>query len=153
MLAGFPVPPGATGSGSRVDAAAAVADVPIVTGLAKAGPLTVSTVVLGVKQGAGFAPRLQFAGETEAVAYFEIYDLTGNTVPSVRFELAASDKGPALADVPATLERSSAGESLIVTGALPIGNLPPGDVLVRAVISLDGKPAGRAQATLRKAKP
>jgi len=156
VLAGFPVAPGRYRMRiAAVDAAgrAGAVDVPIVTGLVKAGPFTLSALVLGVVQGGGFAPRLQFGPESEAVAYVEIYDVKGNAAPSVRFELAASDDGPALSTIPATLERSSSGESLIVTGALPIGSLPPGDVLVRAVVSLDGTPAGRAQATLRKVQP
>jgi hypothetical protein len=39
----------------------------------------------------------------------------------------------------------------MVIGALPIAALAPGDYVVKAIVSLDGRPVGRATRTLRKA--
>jgi hypothetical protein len=37
-------------------------------------------------------------------------------------------------------------------GGFGIDNLPPGDYLMRATVSLNGKPVGRVTRTMRKAK-
>ena len=39
----------------------------------------------------------------------------------------------------------------MVIGALPIAALPPSDYVVRAIVSVDGRPVGRVLRTLRKA--
>jgi hypothetical protein len=38
----------------------------------------------------------------------------------------------------------------VATGAVPIGALPPGDYVVRAMVALEGHPATRVVRTLRK---
>jgi hypothetical protein len=41
---------------------------------------------------------------------------------------------------------------LIASGALPLADLPAGDVLVRATVRAAGQPEGRVVRTLRKAR-
>jgi len=40
----------------------------------------------------------------------------------------------------------------VALGGIPIGALPPGDLVVRAIVSLDGVPVGAVTRTLRKAQ-
>ena len=41
-------------------------------------------------------------------------------------------------------------ERRMIVGAVPIAALPPGDYVVRAIVSVDGRPVGRVLRTLRK---
>jgi hypothetical protein len=45
-----------------------------------------------------------------------------------------------------------ADDQRIAFGGFSIDSLAPGDYLMRAVVSLDGKPVGRVVRTLRKSK-
>lgn len=40
----------------------------------------------------------------------------------------------------------------IATGVVPIGTLPPGDYVVRAIVGLEGQPMTRVTRTLRKVR-
>ena len=51
---------------------------------------------------------------------------------------------------PDAVSESRSGERRLATIAIPIGALPPGDYIVRAIVSLEGQPAGRVSRTLRK---
>ena len=50
--------------------------------------------------------------------------------------------------VPRVLSQDS--DRRIAIGALPIAALPLGDYVVRAIVSIDGRPVGRITRTLRK---
>ena len=45
---------------------------------------------------------------------------------------------------------ASSPERRMIVGAVPIAALPPGDYVVRAIVSVDGRPVGRVLRTLRK---
>ena len=45
---------------------------------------------------------------------------------------------------------AAAADRRMVTGAIPIAPLAPGDYVVRAIVSVDGRPVGRVTRTLRK---
>ena len=66
-------------------------------------------------------------------------------------ELAATEDGPALVRVPGTIAATGDATRRRATGVVPIGQLAPGDYLVRAVVSLDGQPIATLTRTLRKA--
>ena len=113
-------------------------------------PRGVGSLVLGVSAGQGFAPRLQFASEEVAVAMVEVAGLSKTAVVAATFELAGSEAGPALATLAGTTRPSGDGMTVAFVG-IPIGDMPPGDVVVRAVITVDGQPlAARPARTLRK---
>jgi hypothetical protein len=64
-------------------------------------------------------------------------------------EIARSLNGPAMAASPLAIE--AGGENRYVArGAIPIGKLPPGDYVVRALVGLEGHPMTRVVRTLRK---
>jgi hypothetical protein len=119
-------------------------------GLGSGSSLRFSTLALGVSF-RGFSPRLQFSAEPTAMGYFEVY----GTVPdveklSVAFELASELDGPAIVRTPGTLTVTGGSNTRRASGVVPIAALPPGDYIVRGIVSLDGTPIGHVHRTLRK---
>ena len=134
----------ATGAGGTLDEEVTIA------ATAKNAPW-VGALVLGVPSGQSFAPRLQFVDEAVAMAMVEIAGLSKAAAVEATFELAASEDGPALASLPGTVRPPSGGTTVAYV-ELPIRSMPPGDVVVRAVITIDGRPLPlRPVRTLRKA--
>jgi hypothetical protein len=119
--------------------------------LTPADPLTLSTVALGVSRDGTFTPKLVFGTDQAAVAYFEVYGAAPRPDSvTVRLEVAESADARALVTaVPRIVDQGA--QRRMVIGALPIAALAPGDYVVRAIVSLDGRPVGRATRTLRKA--
>jgi len=150
MIAALAVAPGtyrlriaATDAGGRGGSA----DYDVTAELLPAGSLTLSALVLGLSRG-GFRPMLLFGKEPVAIAYLELYGATANA-PVVTVELAASETGPAILTMPASISKTNDQARQFATAALPIGALPAGDYAVRATVSVDGKQA-RVMRTLRK---
>lgn len=125
------------------------ADFDLTARLAPAGPMRLSMLALGVSR-RGFAPRLQFVEEPTAMGYFEIYGQPPPGTLTVALELAAGVENPPIVRVPAALVLTSDPTRRTVSGVVPIAAEPPGDYVVRGVVSLDGKPLGHVTATLRK---
>jgi VWFA-related protein len=127
-------------------------DYEVAAGLVPAGPLAMSSLVLGLSRPGGFAPRLQFGSEPVALAYLEIYGRIESGV-SVAAEIARSADGPAISPAIPGAVRTIAGEDrAVATVALPIGALPPGDYVVRVTVTAPGAPSGRVLRVLRKAR-
>jgi VWFA-related protein len=119
--------------------------------LREAGPLKLSTLVLGVSRG-NFVPRLQFIVEPTAMGYFEVYGALPNPeAASVALELATTLEGPAIVRVPATMSVTDDPLLRRVSGVVPLGAMPAGDYVVRGIVSVDGKELGQVTRTLRKA--
>lgn len=118
--------------------------------LAPAGVLSLSGVVLGVSRNGVFTPKMEFTTEPSALASVEVYGKPGGEPMWVSFELATTLNGPALVTTPGVIESTRARDRFVVTGAVPINSLPPGDYVVRAIGGLKGQPTGRALRTLRK---
>lgn len=118
--------------------------------LVNADALKLSAIALGVSRDSEFSPKLVFGTDQAAVAYFEIYGRPpAPESVTVRLEIATSPDSPALVTgVPRVL--SQGGDRRIVIGALPIAALPPGEYVVRAIVSIDGRSVGRVTRTLRK---
>jgi VWFA-related protein len=127
------------------------ADYEIPVELTPAGSLELSGLVLGLSRASGFAPKLQFGAEPVALAYLEIFGGEPGQQVSVAVELASSLNGPAMLTVPGAL--SAGSDRHMATAAIPIGALPPGDFIVRALVVVQGQPAGRVVRTLRKVAP
>lgn len=120
--------------------------------LTPADPLRLSAMVLGVSRGGSFTPKLEFTADPTAMGLFEIYGAATGTL-GVALELATSLDGRALIRVPATVVAGDDPQRRIGTGVVPTGALPPGDYVVRAIVTLDGRPIGLVYRTLRKATP
>jgi hypothetical protein len=153
MITALVAPPGAYRlrvAATDTDGRAGTADYVLVAELAPAGPLTVSSMMVGLSRKGGFSPRLVFGSEPVAVAYIEIYGKTNAARLSVTLELATTPNGPARLSIPGVVAETRASDRRIATAAIPIGALQPGDHVVRAVVAMDGQPAGRVIQTIRK---
>jgi hypothetical protein len=115
------------------------------------GGLTLSTMMLGVTN-KSFAPKLQFGGDDQAVAYFELYGGRRGMPVSVVVELAETLDGPAISGLHPSITASPEPDKHIITTPIALGALAPGDYVVRATVGLDGQPAGRIVRTLRKTR-
>lgn len=111
------------------------------------GDVKMSGLVLGVSSNGEFIPRLLFTNEPTAVAYLEIYNARPSANVRVTFEVASSPDGPPVARIAAQM---SAGQTHTAIGQIPLASLPKGDTLVRAIVTVDGAPAGQTLRTLRK---
>jgi hypothetical protein len=112
-----------------------------------------SAFMLGVPQAGAFAPRLQFGTDPAVVGALELYGVPKGATLAVQLELAESAHGPALADTPGSLAPGPGEDGRTAYGGFTIGTLKPGDYVLRAIVSIDGKEAGRATATVRKVLP
>jgi hypothetical protein len=124
-------------------------DTEVAADLTPAGPLRLSSLILGLSREGGFVPKLQFSAEPVALGQLEIYGGTPGLKIVAALELATSLNGPAVVTVPLAV-RPVGPNRYIATGAIPIGSLPAGDFAVRAIVGADGQPAGRVIRTLRK---
>jgi VWFA-related protein len=122
--------------------------------LTDAGPLKASGLALGVVRANAFEPRMEFGNDAGAVGYLELYgsgprrDALGVTI-----EIGETSDGPPLGSIPARVSQPDDTGRRVVTAIIPIGGLLPGDFIVRAVITIDGKPVGSVVRTLRKVAP
>jgi hypothetical protein len=118
----------------------------------RTGPLRLSSLILGLSREGQFAPKLRFTTEPAAIGYLEMYGGNPGMKISSALEIARTLNGPALAVAPFAIE-SGGADRYIATSAIPIGALPPGDYIVRALIGLEGQALTRVVRTLRKAAP
>ena len=153
IAAALPVAPGRyrvrvavttqTGAGGSVD-------YELIAALHDAAPLKMSTMLLGVA-GKGFMPQLQFkASDAQAVGFLELYNVPKGANVTAQFELAESETAAPLGDAPGTVGPGNGDDARIAYGGFAIATLQPGDYVMRATISLDGKVVGRTTRTLRK---
>lgn len=132
---------------------AGAADVPVTVDLVNAGPLRLSSLILGQNRPDGFLPRLEFSTEATVLAMLEIYGGVAGTPVGVAFEIATSPNGPAMATLPGAFSATNEPDRFIVTAAIPLGALAPGDYAIRAIVAAQGQAGGRVVRTLRKLAP
>jgi hypothetical protein len=137
----------ATDAAGRAGAVDSVLDVKLIGD----GPLTLSSLVLGVAEEGRFAGRMQFYDEPTAVAYLEIYGVPKGEL-SAELQLAGLEGGPPAVRGAMRITGEPSEDQHVALGGIPIGALPPGDLVVRAIVSLDGVPVGAVTRTLRKAE-
>jgi VWFA-related protein len=119
----------------------------------RADPLKLSGLLLGTQaQGAGFVPRMDFKDESVAIGYLEIYGVPKGGKVTVDLDVAQTPEGTSLATADTTVAPGKTEDTLRAFGGFGIAGLLPGDYLMRAVVSLDGKPVGKVVRTLRKSK-
>jgi VWFA-related protein len=122
--------------------------------LPSAGKLVMSGLVLGISRGGRFVPRLQFATDPAAMAYAELHGqpAAGANV-TARLEVTRGDEQPPMMSLRTHVGPTNEPDRRIVSGTIAVGALPPGDYLVRAIVSVDEQPVMTAARTLRKAQP
>ena len=128
-------------------------DVQLQVQLTQLGSVRTSGLMLGIPENGAFAPKLQFGADQAAVGVLEIYGVPKDAAVAVRLELADSDQGAALANATTTVRQGPGEDGRTAFGGFAIGGLQPGDYLLRAIVSVDGKEVGRAARTLRKVQP
>lgn len=155
LLAGIIVPPGtyrmrvAASSGTTAGAV----DTEVRAELSEAAAMTTSALLVGVEGPNGFVPRMQFSpADTGAFGYLEIYGVRKNAALTVSFALASTPEGPALAGDDVQLTPGPRDDTRIAFSGFAIDGMPPGDLVMRAVVSVDGKPVSRTYRTIRKTK-
>lgn len=131
---------------------AGTVDYPMTVELARADPLKVSSLVLGTQADGKFAPRLDFGDDSVAIGYLEIYGVPKGATVGVNLDVAKTNEGAPLATADTSVGNGSADDVRVAYGGFSIANLDSGDYLMRAVVTLDGKPVGRVVRTLRKSK-
>jgi VWFA-related protein len=129
-------------------------DVMVDARLTDAPPLQASSLMPGRLINGAFQPRLDFAGAPDVTGLIELYNvpLLAGTA-SVKFELAASPEGPALASADATVAAGAGGSSdrRIARGTVAIPpTAPAGNLTLRAQILLDGKVVGTVFRTISR---
>ena len=153
IAAALPVTPGryrvrvavttAAGTGGTVD-------YELIAALHDAAPLKMSTMLLGVTD-KGFMPLLQFkATDVQSVGFLELYNVPKGANVTAQFELAENESASPLGSAPGTVAAGNGDDARIAYGGFDIATLKPGDYVMRATISIDGKVVGRATRTLRK---
>lgn len=133
----------ASGAGGTVDTQ-------IDAALEGTGAVKLSSLVLGSIIDGAFAGKLQFFDEPSAVAYVEIYGATKGIL-SATLELADSEDGPAAISGAMKILGGPGDDRRIAMASIPLASFPTGDMVVRAIVSVDGAQAGRVTHTLRKA--
>jgi hypothetical protein len=117
----------------------------------RADPLKLSTLVMGTQQqGGGFVPRLDFTDEPVAIGLVEIYNVPKGGNVTVELDVVSKPDGAPLATAQTSVTAGKTDDMRIAFGGFNIGGLSAGDYLMRAVVSLDGKPVGKVVRTLRK---
>jgi hypothetical protein len=125
------------------------AEFEFVAQLTDAGSVALSDMALGVSRDGSFVPKLVFGNDQAAVGYFEIYGRAPKADSiSVRVEIAEEPEDRALITAAARVVPQGDTRRIAI-GALPIASLAPGEYVVRAIVSIDGRPAGRIMRTLR----
>jgi len=128
-------------------------DTDVSADLVDAAPVKLSGMAVGVSDpSGGFAPRLQFSSEPGAFGYLEIYNVPKGATVKVVQEVAPTPDGEALVSAEMPLTPGATDDARVAYGGFAIDKLPPGDVVMRAVVSIDGKVVGRAVRTLRKTR-
>jgi VWFA-related protein len=126
------------------------ADYELDASLTTAGPLQLSSLVVGLSRAGQFVPRLEFHGEASAMAHLEVYGGAAGTPVGALLEVSDSPNGKPLLAVRLILEATNEPDRFSAVGTIPIGALPPGDFVARAIVEVQGQPAGRVIRTFRK---
>ena len=115
--------------------------------LADASPLRLSGLVLGTTYDSRFTPKLIFGTDQSATVLVETYGPADAV--TARFDIFAAGDSRVLSTTPGTPAGGS-GDRRTIVGTLRIAALAPGDYVVRAVVSVAGRPVGEVTRVLRK---
>jgi VWFA-related protein len=118
----------------------------ILARLTESPPLRLSGLVLGTAYDGRFVPKLVFGADQSAAAIVEVYGAAEGL--SARFDLIAPAEERVIETTPAAV--NGTGERRTVSGTLRVNALPPGDYVVRAIVSVAGRPVGEVTRVLRK---
>jgi hypothetical protein len=125
-------------------------DYDLVAALDEAGPMKMSRMLLGTSE-KGFTPKLQFSSQDQmAAGFLELFNVAKAANLSVKFEIIENETATPLGEGPGTIAAGRGEDARIAYGGFGITTLQPGDYIMKATISVDGKVVGTAVRTLRK---
>lgn len=127
-------------------------DCRIMAEIVSSGTLKLGSLAFGLLRDGRFVPKLLFSNEPLAVAYLEMEGAPAGTRINAGLEIAQTLNGPAIVTVPLAIENAAANRYM-ATGSVPLGALPAGDYVVRAMVGLEGHPMTRVVRTIRKVPP
>lgn len=128
---------------------------PLQAALTEAGEFTLSDLILSGHEESTLRPavdpELRGAG---CLAYLELYGREPRALDeaSVAVEVAGSEAGPTLFSVPAPVTGDAGAERRIAQVSVPVDQLPAGDYVARAVVSVAGAPVRRVTQPFRVAR-
>lgn len=123
-------------------------DVPMSAALVEAGPIRLGDLVLGTMTETGPTPVLQFRNEAEALAMIELYGRPAGPLKAY-VEVLKDPAAEPLQAVALTPSATSEQDKFVLSAKIPLGDLQPGDYMLRAVVGLEGQ-EGKVTRTLRK---
>jgi VWFA-related protein len=137
---------------SATDAAGrrGTADYTVDANLTRAGALGLSSLVLGLSRDGQFLPRLEFGAEASAMVQLEIYGGKAGAPIGAMLDVSDSSNGKPMAAMRLIVQATGEPDRFIAKGTIPLGALPEGDFVVRAIVQMEGQPAGRVIRTIRK---
>jgi hypothetical protein len=112
-----------------------------------ADTIHVSDLALMVGTDTGPRPVLEFRDEPEAMVYFELYGQPPSDLLAT-VDVAQRTDGDAVMGVPLNAAPSAEPDKFLINAILPIGQVPPGDYVVRVIIGRD--PEAKLIQTIRK---
>lgn len=124
-------------------------DVPVVVELGDARPVKVGDLVLGTDQS---SPKLLFRfGDPSVIGSLLVYDVTKDMNVGVTFEVRQNERTAPIGSTAARIVQSpNEPDARLAWGGFNLQPLPPGDYLMRAIVTVNGKEAGVVSRTLRK---
>jgi len=126
-------------------------DSPLVAEFHSAGALKTSSMLIGITNERGFAPRLQFTPEDKmAVGVLELYGVPSGANVTTQFEIVENESAQPMGASPGNVQKGPTDDSRMVIGGFGTESLQPGDYLMRIRISLEGKEVGVISRTFRK---
>jgi VWFA-related protein len=147
------VPPGTYRlRASATDAAGrrGTADYDVDANLTPAGTLRLSSLVLGLSRDGQFLPRLEFGAEASAMVQLEIYGGKAGAPIRAMLDVSNSSNGQPMAAMRLIVQATGEPDRFVAKGTIPLGALSEGDFVVRAIVGMEGQPAGRVIRTIRK---
>jgi hypothetical protein len=152
VAAAIPVPPGtyrlrfgAVDTTGR----AATADYELNVNTASAGPANLGGMMIGVAGAQGFEPILKITNQTEVLAVFELYGRPAGQFGAL-VEILPSLTDKAIVSAPPAPSATPIADKFMFVAKLPVGDLKPGDYVLRAQLAFENQPTGTLMMTIRK---
>ena len=128
---------------------AATADYELNVTQASAGPATLGGLMLGVAGAQGFEPILKITNQTEVLAVFELYGRPAGPFGAL-VEILPNLTDKAIASAPPSPSATNIADKFMFVAKLPVGELKPGDYVLRAQLAFENQPTGTLTMTIRK---
>jgi len=131
------------------DNRAATADYEMKVLTTEAGPAKLGGLMMGAASAGGFAPLVTITTEKEIIAVFELYGRPAGPFGAI-VEILPDLTAKPLASAPPQPSATPIQDKFMFMATLPVGDLKPGDYILRAQLAFEGQPTGTLMQTIRK---